>query len=512
MEKIKAYIPKFISSTDDGLSEAQRSNIRNRAEITSLCMAAQDKDATPILKDFLQQVRNQCKNDIFFWLENFAWVYEPRDHKEYPFIPYPFQYDLINNILEHIDTGRDLLIEKSRDMGVTYCVVFVFQWLWQFHDGFSFHIGSKKEDNVDILGDKSTIIGKFRHNIGKQPGFLLPDNWKDEIRMPFLKLINLSNGSQITGESANADFSRSGRYSAILFDEFAFWENDDAAWTAAGDSSPCRLVVSTPNPQRHKRDRYARLRYGGQVDVYSAHWRLHPNKDDEWYDKEKARRTPQELAAELDMCYSIPSGLGCITTFDYVKHISENLNKEYPMIKSLTRVWDIGGTSAVLFCSKYTNIALFFNELILDNLNYERIIDRVIELTNEEFGDWEVNDIGDIALRKREGSNKTITDKQISFIDIARMRGINIITRYRGLVEDGLSICSNKLYIPGEVRIDKKCTILTEALDGSYARKKDGTPEDVHPYSDVADCFRYYIVDNFKPTSHKAKGNRSRGF
>ena len=50
--------------------------------------------------------------------------------------------------------GReDGLVEKSRDMGVSWLCVATAIWMWTFHEGAVVGFGSRKEDYVDKLGD-----------------------------------------------------------------------------------------------------------------------------------------------------------------------------------------------------------------------------------------------------------------------------------------------------------------------------------------------------------------------
>ncbi len=80
-------------------------------------------------------------------------------------------------------------------------------------------------------------------------------------------------------------------------DEGAFWENLSSAWTAAGDASPCRMIITTP-PEKVNFAKY--LRFSEKIDVKVLNWRMHPHKTQEWYEKECERRTSEEIARELD--------------------------------------------------------------------------------------------------------------------------------------------------------------------------------------------------------------------
>ncbi len=159
-----------------------------------------------------------------------------------------YQPETILAIKKAIREQHDLLIDKSRDMGVSWMVLYVFQHEWQFEDGADFRVGSRKEEFVDKLGDIDTLFEKVRFNILKQPKFLLPKGFSldDKKYSSYMKLINPVNGNAIIGESANEDFGSGGRRRALLMDEYSKWENkiSKAAWTSTGDVTRCRIPVS----------------------------------------------------------------------------------------------------------------------------------------------------------------------------------------------------------------------------------------------------------------------------
>lgn len=249
-------------------------------------------------------VKDLCKEDILFWVNSFGATYNPRKNPStIPFITYKYEDDLILDLVDSIKNQKDILIDKSRDMGVTWCVLLVFTWFWQFHgEGFDFLCGSRKEQYIDGIGNMDTLMEKIRFLIRNQPKWMRPEgfDWKRDSN--YMKIVNPETKATITGEATNANFSRSGRRRAIFFDEFAFWETDAEAWRASADSTNCRIVVSTPCGFNNQ---FAKLRHSGSIPVRSLHWKLHPEKDQAWYDNECKRRNNDavEIAQELDINY-----------------------------------------------------------------------------------------------------------------------------------------------------------------------------------------------------------------
>jgi hypothetical protein len=238
-----------------------------------------------------------------FWIENFGWTYNSRMvnmgmSAHIPFFLYEYQRRAIREMIDHIENGRDLLIEKSRDMGVTWLTVYVFLWFWLFRDGINFLLGSYKEALVDNRSDDS-MFGRLDYALGSLPKWMLPKGFSPNKHRTKLKLQNPLNYNLISGDTMNPDFGRGSRKTAIFFDELGSWMYAKDAWESCGDVTNCRIANSTPKGANY----YYKLRYDG-IDVLTLHWHDHPLKDESWYEYECARRTPEEVAQELDISYN----------------------------------------------------------------------------------------------------------------------------------------------------------------------------------------------------------------
>jgi len=239
-------------------------------------------------------------------------------HPQLPFLLFDFQKEAVKEVVESIFKGEDILIEKSRDMGVSWLIISIALWFWlRRMAGNDILIGSRKFDYVDKKGSLDTLIEKFRYNLYQLHPAFLPDGFDANRHDNVGNILNSETGSFIRGEANNPNFATSGRYLFILADEYSKWEEtDEQAWTSMGDSSPCRIALSTPWGMGRK---FAKLRFGGGMNVLTFHWSSHPIKGagkwlDEgqkkwrspWYDNECARRTGNERAdigQELDIDY-----------------------------------------------------------------------------------------------------------------------------------------------------------------------------------------------------------------
>lgn len=270
-------------------------------------------------------INSICADNILFWVNCFAMTYNPRKTPStLPFLTYPYEDKLILELVDAVRNQKDMLIEKSRDMGVTWCVLLVYTWFWQFHgEGQDFLVGSRKEQYIDVVGNMDTLMEKVRFLIRNQPRWMRPAGFDFKQHSNYMRILNPATKSTITGEATNNNFSRGGRRRSIFMDEFAFWECDQSAWRASADSSNCRIVVSTPFGYNNQ---FAKLRHsGGSIDVKTLHWRLHPEKDQAWYDNECKRRNNDavEIAQELDINYE-GSEQGVLFDFNEMKKAVRN--------------------------------------------------------------------------------------------------------------------------------------------------------------------------------------------
>ena len=246
---------------------------------------------------------NPAEGCIFF-IENFGWTADPRpqaDPHNLPFILFEYQKQAIRDLFDHIDHGKDMLFEKSRDMGASWIIfVYVPLWYWMFRDGSNFLLGSYKEELVDNRGQDS-LFGKIDYVLDNLPKWLLPKGFNKDKHRNHRKLINPMNFNQITGDTMNPDFGRGSRKTAVIFDELGFWEYAKEAWESSRDATACRIANSTP--QGYNFFAMLRKQEAGAIDVHTMHWRQHPLKDEQWYEFEKSRATAETIAQELDISY-----------------------------------------------------------------------------------------------------------------------------------------------------------------------------------------------------------------
>lgn len=280
---------------------------------------------------------------LIFFIENFGWTSDPRpevDPHDLPFILYEYQKEAIRALVSHIDTGSDMLFEKSRDMGASWLIFcYVPLWYWLFRDGSNFLLGSYKEANVDNRTSDS-IFGKLDYALLSLPKWMLPKGFDMVKHRNQMKLLNPVNFNQITGDTMNPDFGRGTRKTAILFDELGSWEYGREAWESASQATRCRIANSTPKGYNF----FAMLhdQKFGTIDIYRMHWRQHPLKDETWYEYEKERNPIETIAQELDISYTKSQEGRVYPEWDdqHVLHGKYSYDPDLPLYIG----WDFGRT------------------------------------------------------------------------------------------------------------------------------------------------------------------------
>lgn len=245
-------------------------NLRFRASL----IRQGDKDP-----EVAQQIWGACKLDPILFLASMAFLYEPRDKKTLPWIPYEFQNRAFSRLIDQIISDRpgrrDLAIEKSRDMGASWMCLTAFLYLWIFYPQTLFIMGSRSEQYVDDTEEPKSLFWKLDFILRHLPAWMVP-----AYKRTHMKLKNLDNDSVIAGESTNRNFARGGRATAILLDEFAAVEVDaDAVLASSADATKCRIFNSTHLGTGTAFYRtVAHLKTHSPEDVMVLHWQDHPEK------------------------------------------------------------------------------------------------------------------------------------------------------------------------------------------------------------------------------------------
>lgn len=257
-------------------------------------------------------VRELCKHDLLFWLNAFGWTFNAKpgrwdEWRVLPFITYPFQDELFRS-MEGVLGKKDLVVVKSRQMGVTWCVCALFLQKWQFARNMSFGMVSRKEDLVD--GTPKALFTKIQFMLDRQPRFLVPEY--DHFHMRFL---NKETKSTIEGSATTGSVFRGDNYTATAHDELSDREVTEGMKELAASqfATNSRIFFSTPQGAVGA---FYEVAHNKAMERMDLPWRLHPEygKDalldggkwtSPWYRKECKRLAVSALIAqELDLDFA----------------------------------------------------------------------------------------------------------------------------------------------------------------------------------------------------------------
>jgi len=332
-------IPRYWTDPKTGLKvpKFEQENIVWRAKIL------EKAENDPILqRDLLAASRES----LLFWINTFSMTYhqftinpetgerieDPNPHT--PFITWAIQDELFNEFEHCLKVGEDILIDKSRDMGASWCCVNFLHWLWLFRPDSQLLEMSRTQDYVDQAGNMKALFQKHDYINGFLPQWMLPPEihvgQKHRIKM---HMKNIINGSCIDGESTTEHAGSGDRRLVVLLDEFAKVEHGTLMRSATRDVALVRIVNSTPAGAGTE---YSRWKNSGQIKVFVLPFHEHPEKGrgryirktesggyeirSPWFDHEAEVRSPQEIAREI-LRQDIESGDVFFTISNIDKHI-----------------------------------------------------------------------------------------------------------------------------------------------------------------------------------------------
>lgn len=262
---------------------------------------------------FQRSLWTACARDLLFYVNTFVFTHDPRrtgsrDSTVVPFVTWEYQDEALLTIQECVSGGRDLVIQKSRDMGASWLCLVCFEWFWHFRGQVDFLLVSRKEDYVDAKEDPKSLFWKLDFVLKRQPGWLKP-----KMDRAYMRLVNVDSGATFTGESTNKDVARGSRQTAILLDEFASVREGFSVLASITSATDCRIFNSTPAGSANA---FYDMVKNPEVKKLTLHWSKHPHKSrglyygadgkprSPWYDREVLRAAHRmQVAQELDIDY-----------------------------------------------------------------------------------------------------------------------------------------------------------------------------------------------------------------
>ena len=228
---------------------------------------------------FRKEVKEACAHDILFWVNTFVWQFNPNaeEGKEAgPFITWDFQDRMLTyggpdsyGILQCVEDRKDLLIEKSREMGASWLFLILADWMARFHRNKQFLMVSRSAEAVDSESPNS-LFWKIDY-LQKY----LPDWLNGEVVRRKMYFGYEDSGSAITGEASTGRAGVGGRATAAFIDEFSQIKEDFELLQRTSDTTRCRIFNST---HLGLDTAFYKLSVSPAIRKLKVHWTQHPDK------------------------------------------------------------------------------------------------------------------------------------------------------------------------------------------------------------------------------------------
>lgn len=169
------------------------------------------------------QATEKASKDFCYFLDKFVYTHDEHDPIE-PTKKFPMK-DYIKQLAKIFVTEEKIIIEKSRQMMVSWIACAYALWIAMFHDGRRVFIQSKKEKDANELLNRCKFIYDK-----------LPEVTKNKYKQDppaHCKMTWGKANSNIQAIPQGADVLRQYTSSLIISDEMAFQEKSEEAYIAA---------------------------------------------------------------------------------------------------------------------------------------------------------------------------------------------------------------------------------------------------------------------------------------
>lgn len=275
---------------------------RERAKLLKACKHGQGKGPKGKPSYWQQMVAERCKRDVVFWINNFAYIYNPWLTK-YGF-PFKLPFVLTPKQQEYMAWRENLYMKnksgitfKCRDVGVSWCNMAHQAWHWQWEPGFQGRVGSLKGEEVDDKSDPDSLMEKFRTIIYNQPFWMRPRDMKtrDNKYDVKMKIVNPMINSTLTGQMGDY-MGRGGRASLYDVDEWAHVMHGRAIDANLSANTYCRIYTGTPMGRNND---YADKVMNNRLPIFEFNYWDDPRKSEDWLENFKEINSESTVQQEV---------------------------------------------------------------------------------------------------------------------------------------------------------------------------------------------------------------------
>lgn len=270
---------------------------------------------TQTFKELVRSEYLKCASDFIYFCRKYYQIQHPIKGRML-FNLFQFQEILGKQFLKE----DDIIINKSRQLGISTLVSAYSLWLMIFH----------KDKNILVLATSQdtakNLITKVRFSYDQLPSWMrLKTTENNKL------LLKLVNGSQIQAKAATDHAARSEAVSLLVIDEAAFIDNIARIYTAAQQTLSTGgfcIALSTPNGTGnwfYSEFVRAQEKKNSFIPILLP-WTVHPERDQEWRDRQDRELGPKMAAQECDADF-LASGESVIET-DVLNYYIKNMTRE----------------------------------------------------------------------------------------------------------------------------------------------------------------------------------------
>lgn len=231
----------------------------------------------------------KCGKDPAYFINRYVQIQHPIRGR-IPFHTFEFQDDC----LKHFNDNRFNIVVKSRQLGLSTLTAAYAVWMALF----------RKDKTVLVIATKLAVAQNFIKKVKIALSGIPTWMWITDITAKNTQAIEFSNGSMIKAIPTSEDAGRSEALSLLIVDEAAFIRNFGELWKGLYPTLSTggrAIVVSTPNGTGGQYyDLYRQADEGvNEFNPIKLPWDVHPERDDDWFNRESMNMNKQQVAQEL---------------------------------------------------------------------------------------------------------------------------------------------------------------------------------------------------------------------
>ena len=236
----------------------------------------------------------KCGKNPQYFIDNYCKISHPM-HGQIPFKTYDYQKDILRDFNDY----RFNVILKARQLGISTISAAYVAWFMLFH----------REKNVLVIATKlitaTNLVKKVKMIFKNLPQWMLIAKIAVDNKQSF----ELTNGSQVKAGTTSGDAGRSEALSLLIIDEAAFVDGLEELWTGLyptlSTGGRC-IALSTPNGVGNW---FHKTYIEAETEMNDFHpiklfWDVHPDRDQEWFEKEPRNMSKRQIAQELECSFN----------------------------------------------------------------------------------------------------------------------------------------------------------------------------------------------------------------